>query len=184
MAITFDPLSPDTASSSSSVKKDKSTFKALTRERQFRHPPSTSSDVPALDELVAPHIESFNALIEDEGVGKGLLQLGVEDLGEKVVFDGVGSGEDGGLGNKISCEFGYMLSGHGSGWLRRGSGSVVCFASVVCVVARPLRGGGGPGAERCWPVPPPLSPFHFQLQATFVGREISSSSSCDDRLVE
>ena len=61
--MTFDPLSPSLASSS----KDNTTFKTLTRERAFRHPPVDSSDVPLLDELVKPHIESFNALIEDEG---------------------------------------------------------------------------------------------------------------------
>ena len=110
MVAAFDPLSPAQASSSSSSNptygEDKTTFRTLTRERQFRHPPSTASDVPALDELVAPHLESFNALVEDsesEG-GKGLLQLGVEDIGEKVVFDGKGS-ETMPFGNRISCEF-------------------------------------------------------------------------------
>lgn len=102
MAITFDPLSPTQAGSSS--RPDKTTFKTLTRERQFRHPPINASDVPALDELVKPHIESFNALIEDAGNdGKGLLQLGVEDIGWKSVFDGR-SDEDKPWGNKISCE--------------------------------------------------------------------------------
>ncbi|OCF60309.1 DNA-directed RNA polymerase I subunit RPA2 [Kwoniella mangroviensis CBS 10435] len=104
MVASFDPLSPSFASSSGSGVGvvDKSTFKTLTRERQFRHPPTTSSDVPALDELVQPHIQSFNALIEDEG-NKGLLQLGVEDIGEKVVFDGKEWDNDPtGFGSKIS----------------------------------------------------------------------------------
>ena len=61
--INYDPLAPTTASSS----KDTTSFHTLTRERAFRHPPKVGSDVPALDELVAPHIDSFNALIEDEG---------------------------------------------------------------------------------------------------------------------
>ena len=103
MAITFDPLSPSQASSSH-PHPDKSTFRTLTRERQFRHPPVNKSDVPALDELVKPHLESFNALIEDDGnAGKGLLQLGVEDIGEKSVFDGKGDDERP-WGNKISCK--------------------------------------------------------------------------------
>jgi DNA-directed RNA polymerase I subunit RPA2 len=100
MVATFDPLSPSSASTSSHP--DTSTFHTLTRERAFRHPPTTSADIPALDQLVAPHIESFNALIEDDA-GKGLLQLGAEDLGERVVFDeneGVGRP----LGKKITCE--------------------------------------------------------------------------------
>jgi hypothetical protein len=110
MAVTFDPLSPATAGGSGSQalvhkNKDTSTFKTLTRERQFRHPPTSASDVPALDELVKPHLESFNALIEDTGAnagGKGLLQLGVEDIGEKAVFDGKGD-EERPWGNKITC---------------------------------------------------------------------------------
>ncbi|OXM78456.1 DNA-directed RNA polymerase I subunit RPA2 [Cryptococcus neoformans Bt63] len=100
MVAAFDPLAPSQASSSTSP--DNTTFHTLTRERQFRHPPLSASDVPALDELVAPHIKSFDALIEDEGNpgAKGLLQMGVEDIGEKVVFDGKGS--EGGLGTKLS----------------------------------------------------------------------------------
>ncbi|WVR09206.1 hypothetical protein IAU60_006268 [Kwoniella sp. DSM 27419] len=105
MVAAFDPLSPSTASSSTSAGVDKSTFRTLTRERQFRHPPPDLSDVPALDELVAPHLQSFNALVEDEGhpEGKGLLQLGIEDIGEKVVFDNKPfEGENGEFGTKIS----------------------------------------------------------------------------------
>ncbi|WWC91401.1 uncharacterized protein L201_006345 [Kwoniella dendrophila CBS 6074] len=101
MVAAFDPLSPSQASSS----KDKSTFGTLTRERQFRHPPNSQSDVPALDELVEPHIKSFNSLIDDEGE-KGLLQLGIEDIGEKVVFDQKPfedqNGKLNGFGTKIS----------------------------------------------------------------------------------
>ena len=114
MAITFDPLSPSTAGGSGSKSqklvsknKDSSTFKTLTRERQFRHPPINASDVSALDELVKPHLESFNALIQDTGDkfgGKGLLQLGVEDIGEKSVFDGKGEDERP-WGQKITCEW-------------------------------------------------------------------------------
>lgn len=108
MVAAFDPLAPSQASSSTSP--DNTTFHTLTRERQFRHPPLNASDVPALDELVAPHIKSFNALIEDEGNpgAKGLLQIGVEDIGEKVVFDGKGS--EGGLGTKLSCMSGDSIA--------------------------------------------------------------------------
>lgn len=97
--MTFDPLSPTTASSST----DHTTFHTLTRERQFRHPPAQVSDVPALDQLVSPHLESFNALVEDDQTGQGLLQLGVESIGKKVVFDGQASASKP-WGNKISCE--------------------------------------------------------------------------------
>jgi hypothetical protein len=61
--MTFDPLSPSLASTS----KDHTTFRTLTRERAFRHPPTDGPDIAALEELVKPHIESFNALIDDAG---------------------------------------------------------------------------------------------------------------------
>ncbi len=107
MVAIFDPLSPSSATTSSHP--DTSTFHTLTRERAFRHPPTTSSDIPALDEIVSPHIESFNALIEGE-VEKGLLQLGVEDIGEKVVFDGK-EREGRPWGDKITCESVFWLQG-------------------------------------------------------------------------
>jgi len=62
--MTFDPLSPSLASTS----KDHTTFRTLTRERAFRHPPTDGPDIAALEELVKPHIESFNALIDDAGM--------------------------------------------------------------------------------------------------------------------
>ena len=93
----FDPLAPNATPSSS-----KHTFRTLERERLNRHPNTAGPDHPALNELVKPHIESFNALMEDSsGTGKGLIQLGVEDLAPRVVFDG--RREDGSFGNKISC---------------------------------------------------------------------------------
>lgn len=98
MVNTSDPLNPRAGPSSQ-------TFHTLKRERQFRHPPADSSDYPALDELVAPHIQSFNALTEDDtGMGKGLIGLGLEDIGEKVVFDGQAA-EGYPFGTKITCEF-------------------------------------------------------------------------------
>lgn len=111
--MSFDPLAPALASSS----KDHTTFHTLTRERAFRHPPADAPDIAALEELVKPHIESFNALLDDGELfiiavryngtdrtdGAGLLQLGVNDIGQKVVFDGKGT-ESKPLGNKITCE--------------------------------------------------------------------------------
>ena len=82
-------------------------FRTLEREHSFRHPSKTGSDVPILDQLVAPHIESFNALFEDEG-SAGLLQLAVDDIGSRVVFDGAGklgeSSRRSGWGNKLESE--------------------------------------------------------------------------------
>lgn len=88
-------------------------FDTLKREESFKNPTKKGSTVPILNEFVAPHIESFNALFDDSGLpngdenGKGLLSLGVQDIGEKVVFDYTGPpDEDGnpGLGNRLSCE--------------------------------------------------------------------------------
>jgi DNA-directed RNA polymerase I subunit RPA2 len=115
--MTFDPLSPSLASSS----KDHTTFHTLSRERAFRHPSIDGPDIAALEELVKPHIDSFNALTEEHGMyitwaskfdadridGPGLLQLGVNDIGQKVVFDGRAT-EGRPLGNKITCEYGLL----------------------------------------------------------------------------
>lgn len=74
-------------------------FNTLERERIFKNPSDKSFQTPALQEMVAPHIEAFNALTEF-GVGKkGLIDLALQDIGSKVVFDQRGSG----LGNKLSC---------------------------------------------------------------------------------
>jgi DNA-directed RNA polymerase I subunit RPA2 len=111
--MSFDPLSPSLASTST----DHTTFRTLTRERAFRHPPTDGPDIAALEELVKPHIESFNALLDDGGTshkmssdgeanlpdGPGILQLGVNDIGQKVVFDGRAA-EGKPFGNKITCE--------------------------------------------------------------------------------
>jgi hypothetical protein len=74
----------------------KDTFSTLARESAFRHPPTDGSAFPILNEFIAPHIESFNALFDDSGLpfgdgdGRGLLSLAIKDIGERVVFDGVG----------------------------------------------------------------------------------------------
>ena len=86
-------------------------FSTLEREKRFRNPPKDGASVPILNEFVAPHIESFNALFDDSGLpagdgdGKGLLSLDLKDIGERVVFDYSGpSDEHGnpGLGNRLS----------------------------------------------------------------------------------
>lgn len=90
----------------------KYTFKTLEREKRFRHPSKLGHDAPELEALVAPHIQSFDALFEGardaEGrpisgdAGKGLLDLAVRDLKSKAVFDGKGK-EQGKLGNRLEC---------------------------------------------------------------------------------
>ncbi|KAF8484803.1 DNA-directed RNA polymerase I polypeptide 2, partial [Russula ochroleuca] len=74
----------------------KDTFSTLARESTFRHPPTDGSAFPILNEFIAPHIESFNALFDDSGLpfgdgdGLGLLSLAIKDIGERVAFDGAG----------------------------------------------------------------------------------------------
>jgi DNA-directed RNA polymerase I subunit RPA2 len=92
----------------------KHTFNTLAREQAFRSPPSGSSTSPILNEFVAPHIESFNALFDDSGLpfgdgdGRGLLSLAIKDIGERVVFDATGQSASGsnheGWGNRLSSK--------------------------------------------------------------------------------
>lgn len=89
-----------------------STFNTLAREKSFRYPTDKGSTVPILNEFVTPHIESFNALFDDSGLpkgdgdGRGLLSLGLQEMGDRVVFDGTGqiNPENGkpDLGNRLS----------------------------------------------------------------------------------
>ena len=97
---------PATASSLSVVaagkKPAKYGFGTVAREKRFVNPSESGHDVPELEELVAPHIQSFDALFDDgSGSGKGgLLDLAVRDLKSKVVFDGKGK-DKGKLGNRL-----------------------------------------------------------------------------------
>jgi len=104
MVAAFDPLAPQKATSSKLKLRDKSTFRTLERERLFRHPKTDGPELESLEELVRPHVESFDALTEgSEDGAPGLLQLGVEDIGEKVVFDGIPT-DSMPFGTKITCE--------------------------------------------------------------------------------
>ncbi|KAL0580525.1 hypothetical protein V5O48_001512 [Marasmius crinis-equi] len=84
------------------------TFDTLRREKLFKQPPKKGSTYNILNEFVAPHIESFNALFDDSGLpsgdgdGKGLLSLALKDIGQRVVFDGTGAeGTSDGWGNRM-----------------------------------------------------------------------------------
>ncbi|KAJ3740953.1 DNA-directed RNA polymerase I polypeptide 2 [Lentinula detonsa] len=83
------------------------TFDTLEREKLFKYPPKQGSSYKILNEFVAPHIESFNALFDDSGLpsgdgkGKGLLSMGIQDIGERVIFDGSGR-DTGAWGNRMS----------------------------------------------------------------------------------
>lgn len=72
-------------------------FRALERNRNFEHPSTTASPYPKLHKLIEPHIESFNALFEQDG----LLEKSIEDLPYRIAWDGKGA--DNSRGNKLQC---------------------------------------------------------------------------------
>ncbi|CAG8705915.1 8120_t:CDS:2, partial [Ambispora leptoticha] len=57
------------------------------RETLFKNPSSTNFGVPALQEITAPHIESFNALFGHKGDKGGILQAAINDLQPMYVYD-------------------------------------------------------------------------------------------------
>ena len=59
-------------------------FDTLRRENLFRNPPKDHSAYPLLERAIAPHIESFNALFEQDG----LIAKGIQDIGTKYYLDG------------------------------------------------------------------------------------------------
>jgi len=59
-------------------------FDTVRREKLFRNPPTDKTAYPALVEAVEPHIESFNAVFEKDG----LLEQAIKDIGTKVFLDG------------------------------------------------------------------------------------------------
>lgn len=95
----------------------KPTFNTLEREKAFRNPPKEGSVHAVLNEFVAPHIESFNALFDDSGLplgdgdGRGLISLAIKDIGERVVFDGISHGTDF-RGNRIRSAFPLVCAQH------------------------------------------------------------------------
>ena len=87
------------------------TFDTLRREKLFKQPPKKGSSYQILNEFVAPHIESFNSLFDDSGLpsgdgdGKGLINLALKDIGERVIFDGSrAEGTSDGWGNRMTGE--------------------------------------------------------------------------------
>ncbi|KAK0529859.1 hypothetical protein OC842_004106 [Tilletia horrida] len=99
------------------------TFHQVETQKMFTAPSTQGLDIADLQELTAPHIESFNALWEQDpsvdtpqsikrssaaGLpGDGLLARALQRLSPKVVFDGAGTAADGsedageGLGNRL-----------------------------------------------------------------------------------
>lgn len=59
-------------------------FNTLRREKLFREPPTDRSAYPLLQLAVDPHIESFDALFEPDG----LISKGLTDIDTKIFLDG------------------------------------------------------------------------------------------------
>lgn len=59
-------------------------FDTIRREKLFRNPPKDHTAYPALVAAVQPHIESFNALLDNSK----LLEAALRDIGTKVFLDG------------------------------------------------------------------------------------------------
>ena len=72
-------------------------FRTLEREKRFQNPPKDMDSYPLLKDAVAPHVGSFNALMD--GPDGGLLNLAVKDIGTKTIFDTPET--SGRLGNKL-----------------------------------------------------------------------------------
>lgn len=95
------------------------TFDTLHRENSFRNPSKEGASVPILNELAAPHVESFNALFADSGLpiphgheerNVGLLGLAIKNIEDKVLFDGPDGTHEQGKGNKLrSGSYSYLL---------------------------------------------------------------------------
>ncbi|PWN30971.1 putative RPA135-DNA-directed RNA polymerase I, 135 kd subunit [Jaminaea rosea] len=81
---------------------DPFTFHTLTNVDQFKNPPKSTFVNPSLQDLIAPHLESFNALFSDDpsinsspeaaastsrGSGGGLLDRAIRSITPKVAFD-------------------------------------------------------------------------------------------------
>lgn len=71
-------------------------YDTLRREALFRHPPTDHTAYPALQAAVNPHIESFNAILQDGG----LLAHALDDIGTREYLD-VENPSDGETPNRL-----------------------------------------------------------------------------------
>lgn len=76
-------------------------FGTIKREQDAINPSKTGSAYPELHKLIAPHLDSFNAIkTTNGGRGKGLLEMGVADLARRDIRDS--------KGNHLQCIYGYF----------------------------------------------------------------------------
>lgn len=74
-------------------------FNTLERERTFKNPSNKGTNYPVLQELVKPHVDSFNMLFKDSNGGEGLLDKALRDIPSRVIIDDK---------QRLECE--YILS--------------------------------------------------------------------------
>ncbi|POY71224.1 putative DNA-directed RNA polymerase [Rhodotorula taiwanensis] len=100
-------------------------FRTLDRERAFTQPSNEGHKYTAPQELVAPHIHSFDALFEGApqengqvSQTEGLLKMGVDDLLPKVVFDHKEDPALGPRGNRLQMRVMEVTVGRPMGLLK------------------------------------------------------------------
>lgn len=59
-------------------------FDTVRRHKLFQNPPTDRTAYPALQAAIEPHIHSFNAIFEKDGI----LEQGLKDIGVKTFLDG------------------------------------------------------------------------------------------------
>ncbi|TIA70353.1 hypothetical protein E3P92_02805 [Wallemia ichthyophaga] len=62
-------------------------FHTLEREKKFTNPSAKGNNYPILQELVKPHVDSFNMLFKDSNGDEGLLDKALRDIPSRVVID-------------------------------------------------------------------------------------------------
>ena len=62
-----------------------SSFNTLEIEKLFLNPSSKKFGVPKLQEIVKPHVDSFNCLLEPST--KSLLNFAIDDIGIQEILD-------------------------------------------------------------------------------------------------
>lgn len=77
-------------------------FDTVRREKLFRNPPKDKTAYPSLAQVTKPHIDSFNAVFEKNG----LLDQALKDIGTKVFLDGDPSIQQGQPRNRLSVRIG------------------------------------------------------------------------------
>ncbi len=65
-------------------------YDTVRREKLFRNPPKDHTAYPALVAALQPHLESFNALFERNGI----IDLALKDIGTKTFLDGQPNQDD------------------------------------------------------------------------------------------